>query len=197
MSYVIVGLGNPGEEYTNTRHNAGRILISHLADLLDSSLILDKKSDALLAKAKIGKNSVLLLSPNTFMNKSGSSVKSFVSSVKSAEKLVVIYDDLDLPFGHNKVSFNKSSGGHKGVESIIKSIKTQKFVRVRVGISPKTPSGKIKKPIGEDAVMKIIMGDFKKEELVYLKKLSKIILEGLELFVSKGVERFMTDFNSR
>jgi PTH1 family peptidyl-tRNA hydrolase len=122
-------------------------------------------------------------------------VKQLITSVKAAEKLMVIYDDLDLPFGKNKISFNKSSGGHKGLESIIKNIKTEKFARVRVGISPKTASGKIKKPIGEEAVTKIIMGKFKPDELTSLKKLSKEVHVALETFVSEGIEKSMTGFN--
>jgi PTH1 family peptidyl-tRNA hydrolase len=155
----------------------------------------DGKLSAQVAKVKIGKTPVTLVLPDTFMNNSGRSVKQLVASIKVAEKMVVIYDDLDMPFGNNKISFNKSSGGHRGLESIIKAIKTEKFARVRVGISPKTPTGKIKKPSGEDAVMKVIMGQFKPEELVVLKKLSKKISEALETFVDSGLERAMTGFN--
>jgi PTH1 family peptidyl-tRNA hydrolase len=129
------------------------------------------------------------------MNNSGKSVKPLVTSIKGAEKLVVIYDDLDLSFGSSKISFNKSSGGHKGLESIIKAVKTERFARVRVGISPTSPTGKLKKPSGEDAVMKVIMGKFKPEELLVFKKLSKKISEALETFVSDGLERAMTGFN--
>ena len=99
-------------------------------------------------------------------------------------------------FSHfSKISFNKSSGGHRGLESIIKAIKTEKFARVRVGISPKTPTGKMKKPSGEDAVMKVIMGKFKPEETTELKKLSKKINIALETFVAEGLERAMTNYN--
>lgn len=195
MSYTFVGLGNPGEEYAYTRHNTGRILVKNLGDFFDAEWKEDKKLKALVSKIKIGKSNVLLVLPNTFMNNSGSSLKPLIKNLKDAEKLMVIYDDLDLPFGTNKISFNKSSGGHKGVESIIKSIKTQKFARLRVGISPKTPSGKIKKPSGEDQVTKVIMGKFKDEEMKELKKLSSSILEAFEAFVYGGVEMAMTNFN--
>lgn len=195
MSYIIVGLGNPGEEYENTRHNTGRILVSWFGKSLDAEWKVDKKLNSHVAKVKVGKTSVILVLPNTFMNKSGSSIKPLISSIKAAEKLVVIYDDLDLPFGKAKISFNKSSGGHRGLESIIKTIKTEKFARVRVGISPITASGKIKKPNGEEAVIKLIMGKFKQEELTHLKKLSKKVNVALETFVCKGLEKAMTGFN--
>src|ERR1700733_6443483 len=150
MSYIIVGLGNPGEEYAETRHNTGRMLVQLFGKMHDAEWKVDKKLSAQIAKVKIGKQTVTLVLPDTFMNNSGKSVKPLVTSIKSAEKLLVIYDDLDLPFGSAKISFNKSSGGHKGLESIIKNIKTEKFARIRVGISPVTPSGKIKKPKGEE-----------------------------------------------
>ncbi len=195
MAYIFVGLGNPGQEYEDTRHNTGRILVSLLAKANDAEWKTDKKLNAQVAKIKIGKSPVTLVLPDTFMNNSGKSVKPLITSVKSAEKMVVLYDDLDLPFGTNKISFNKSSGGHRGVESIIKNIKTEKFARIRVGISPTTPSRKIKKPKGEEAVTKVILGKFKPEELTALKKLSKKVNEALETFVEEGLEKAMTGFN--
>jgi PTH1 family peptidyl-tRNA hydrolase len=195
MSYIFVGLGNPGEEYKQTRHNTGRMLLEWFGKSHDAEWKLDKKLNANVTKIKLGSKPVTLVLPETFMNNSGKSVKPLVTSVKSAEKMIVIYDDLDLPFGTNKISFNKSSGGHRGLESIIKAIKTEKFARVRVGISPTTPSGKIKKPKGEDAVTKVIMGNFKDNEMKELKKLSKKLSESLETFVSEGLEKAMTGFN--
>ena len=195
MSYIIVGLGNPGEEYEETRHNTGRILVQWFGKSLDAEWKVDKKLNSHVAKVKVGKTPVILVLPNTFMNKSGVSVKPLVTSLKSAEKLMVIYDDLDLPFGSSKISFNKSSGGHKGLESIIKSIKTEKFARIRVGISPVTPGGKTKKPKGEEAVTKVILGKFKADELTALKKFSKKVNSGLETFVKEGLEKAMTGFN--
>ncbi len=195
MSYIIVGLGNPGEEYTNTRHNTGRILVSWLGKANDAEWKTDSKINAEVSKIKIGKTSVTLVLPNTFMNNSGKSLKILVTNEKAAQKLIVIYDDLDLPFGTTKISYNRSSGGHKGLESIIKAIKTQNFARIRVGISPHTATGKIKKPSGEEAVTKVILGKFKDKEIKDLKKISKKIDEAVETFVSSGLERAMTSFN--
>ncbi len=196
MSYIFVGLGNPGEEYENTRHNTGRMLLSWFGKSVDAEWKFDKKLNATVSKVRVGKSPVTLVLPETFMNKSGSSLKPLVSSLKGAEKVVVIYDDLDLPLGKAKISFNRSSGGHKGLESIIKSVKTEKFPRIRIGISPITSSGRIKKPSGEEAVTKVILGRFKDEEVKELKKLSKKVNQALEVFVRDGLDKAMTEFNA-
>ena len=195
MSYIFVGLGNPGEEYENTRHNTGRMILEWFGKSNDAEWKIDKKLNAKIAKLKIGKTPVTIVLPDTFMNNSGKSVKPLIGSIKAAEKLIVIYDDLDLPFGASKISFNKSSGGHKGLESIIKMLKTEKFARVRIGISPTSPSGKMRKPQGEEVVHKHILGKFKPEELLALKKLSKKISLALDTFVSDGLAKSMTEFN--
>jgi len=145
----------------------------------------DKKAGG----GKIEKNKALLLKPETFMNKSGEAVKSLITSKKKAETLVVIHDDLDLPLGKIKISFNKSSGGHKGVESIMKAVKTEAFIRLRLGISAETASGKIKKPQGEEKVIDTILGDFKKTETDELKKVIKKAVVALELIIVEGREK--------
>lgn len=184
MAYIIVGLGNPGEEYEKTRHNTGRIIVNWLKDNpLDKGGLGD-----FVPKIKF-------VTPDTFMNLSGKAVLPFVTSEKKAEKLIVIYDDLDLPTGTMKLSFDRSSGGHRGVESIIKAIKTQKFIRFRIGISPVTTAGKIKKPQGDEKVTARIMGEFKKEELDLLKKQAKKISEAIQTIMSEGLAHAMTKFN--
>jgi peptidyl-tRNA hydrolase, PTH1 family len=187
MNYIIVGLGNPGQEYEGTRHNTGRIAVDTFAKKVDiNEWTEDKKIKSETSKGKVGKNTVLLIKPNTFMNKSGDAVKSLIKSKKVAETLVVVHDDLDIPFGKMKISFNKSSGGHRGVESIIKAIKTEAFIRLRIGISSSTASGKIKKPQGEEEVEKAILGKFKPNEQDMLKKIMKRASEGLETLVLEG-----------
>jgi PTH1 family peptidyl-tRNA hydrolase len=189
-NYIVVGLGNPGEEYVETRHNMGRMVLDSFVKKNDwSEWEMDKKLNSLVSDGKIGKNKVLLLKPETFMNKSGEAVKSLVKTKKAAETLVVIHDDLDLPLGKIKISFNKSSGGHKGVESIMRAIKTEAFVRLRLGISNETASGKIKKPQGEEKVIDAILGDFKKTENNDLKKVIKKSVLALELIVKEGREK--------
>ena len=143
----------------------------------------------------IGKTAVVLVAPDTFMNKSGAAVIKYVKSQKAAERMVVIYDDLDLPLGGLKLSFNRGSGGHRGVESIMKTVKTKKFTRVRIGVSPETPGGKLKKPQGEEEVVKFILSKFKPAELAELKKIFKKVSEALETIVAEGPQIGMNRFN--
>jgi len=198
MNYIIVGLGNPGQEYENTRHNTGRIAVDMLAKKinLDDDWKEDKKLKSEIAKTKIGKNTLFLIKPNTFMNKSGDSVRSLIKNKKAAETLVVVHDDLDLPFGKIKISFNKSAGGHKGVADIIKAVKTEGFIRMRIGISPTTAGGKMKKPSGEEAVTNSILGKFKPSEMDALKKIMKNAAEGLESIVVDGRDIATMKINS-
>jgi len=180
--YIIAGLGNPGEEYENTRHNTGRMIArsfckaNKFADFEE-----DKKNQSLKSEGKIGKEKILCLLPEIFMNKSGSALKKIITLKKRAEKLIVIHDDVDLPLGKFKISFGKGSAGHKGVESVMRAVKTKNFFRVRIGISPSTPksnlpAGKagIKKPKGEK-MLDFLMGEFKPAESSLFKKNSKKI----------------------
>lgn len=190
QNYIAVGLGNPGEEYVGTRHNVGRMVLDAFVKKNDFAAWQDdKKLKALTVAGKMGKNKVLLVKPETFMNKSGEAVKSLIKSKKAAETLVVIHDDLDLPLGKIKISFNKSSGGHKGVESVMKAVKTEAFIRLRLGISAETASGKIKKPQGEEKVIDTILGEFKKTETDELKKTIKKAVTALELIITLGREK--------
>ncbi len=194
--FYIIGLGNPGDEYKNTRHNMGRIILDKFAEANDfSEWVSDKKTKALLSDGKIGKTKVKLIEPETFMNKSGVSAKALITSKKKAEKLIVIYDDLDMPLGSYKIAFNRGSGGHKGVESIRKAIKTKEFIRIRVGVLQTTPTGKLKKPKGEKKVLDFIMKEFKKDEVTKIKKMSKTINEALETIVKEGRVMAMNRFN--
>lgn len=196
MAQIIIGLGNPGGEYEDTRHNIGRIILSDFAKKNDfSEWSANKKSKALESAGKIGKEKTTLVMPETFMNKSGESAKYYIKTKKDTERLIVVYDELDLPLGKFKISFGRNSGGHRGLESIIKHLKSKDFVRVRVGISPVTPSGKLKKPSGEKEVLDFILGKFKEKEREVLKKEMKKISEALETIVTDGRERAMGEFN--
>jgi len=191
---IIVGLGNPGAEYENTRHNTGRMILDMFRQKNDSpEWQEDKKLRSLISK----KNKITLLLPKTFMNKSGEAIVKIIKSKKAAESLVVIHDDLDLPLGRFKISFNRGAGGHRGVQSIVKALKTEAFTRIRVGIASATPSGKIKKPIGEKAVIDFILGRFKDKELETFKKTAKKISEAIELLAAEGREKAMGVYNSQ
>ena len=194
---IIVGLGNPGIEYENTRHNTGRMVLDIFRQKNDlSEWEENKKFKSLVCEDKIGKKKIVLLLPETFMNKSGEAITKIIKSKKAVENLLVIHDDLDLPLGRFKISFNLGAGGHRGVQSIVKALKTEAFVRIRVGIALVTSSGKIKKPIGEKAVIDFILGKFKDKELEILKKTAKKISEAIETIVTESREKAMGIYNS-
>ena len=203
MTYIIAGLGNPGAEYENTRHNTGRIILDAIRkEYSGEEFQPNKKLNALTAEAKIAGEKVLLVAPETFMNLSGKSLAPIVKtkstkilvgekkvSIKAADDLLVIYDDFQLPIGRMKISYNKSSGGHNGLESVIKSIKTEAFPRLRIGTAAAKKSGEAKIPRGDDVVEKFILGKFKDEEMKELKKIAKKAVEVVQVWVKEGRER--------
>ncbi len=197
MSFLIIGLGNPGEEYEGTRHNVGRVILEGFRKKNGfSDWQNNPKSKSIISSGKIGKSEVVLVMPETFMNKSGEAVKKLMLNSKAKiENTIVVHDDLDLPLGKIKISFNRGSGGHRGIESIERSLKSRKFARVRVGVCPHTPSGKIKKPTGEKAVVDFILGKFRKPEIEELKKVSKRTIQAVEDIVAEGLERAMGKSN--
>lgn len=190
--HYIVGLGNPGEKYEMTRHNAGRIVLATFLKAHDMPTpVISAKYSSLISEG----DDIFLMFPETFMNKSGSAVAKIVTSAKKAKNLIVVYDDMDLPLGSIKISFGRSSGGHNGVESIIKTLKTKDFVRIRVGICPATPTGKLRKPKGEQKILDFLMGDFKTAELDILKKVSKKVAEAIDTIMDEGHVPAMNQFN--
>ena len=193
---LIVGLGNPGEEYKNSRHNTGRIILETIAKSFDfAEWKNNMKLKSLSAKGEIDGEKFDFLLPETFMNNSGNTVAQVIDNPKKLTNLVVVYDDVDLPLGSLKISFNRSSGGHNGLESVIKKVKSREFIRIRVGISPTTPSGKTKKPKGDDAILKFLLGKFKEDELKELKKISKKVAEIMEVLSSDGKDKAMSIYN--
>ena len=196
--FTIAGLGNPEEEYKGTRHNTGRMMLEAFRvrhKLPDFEA--DKKFKALISKDEVFGEKIVLVEPQNYMNNSGGVLVNFVKTKKAAEKLIVIYDDLDLPIGSIRVSFNKSAGGHRGLESIIKALKTEGFLRIRIGISPQTPGGKLKKPQGEDAVGKFILGKYKPSEQEILQKVSERVCGAIEMLIKEGREKAMGVFNQQ
>ena len=196
MAWVIVGLGNPGEEYESTRHNTGRMAVGFFAKAMRlNSWREDGRSKSHTAGGMVGKIAIAVILPDTFMNKSGSAVGKFVRSAKAAERLAVVYDDLDLPLGKFKISFDRGSGGHKGLESIMRTLKTKKFTRVRIGVSPSTASGESRKPEGKKVVKNFILTKFRAHELEELNRVFRRVAQALEMIVTEGPERAMNEFN--
>lgn len=197
MSWVIVGLGNPGEEYQDTRHNAGRIALQSFAREHGSpEWKKHSRSKSLTTGTHMGKEMIALVLPDTFMNRSGAAVAAFVKGAKAAERLIVVYDDLDLPLGKIKISFDRGSGGHKGVESIAAALKTKRFARIRIGISPSTASGETKKPVGDDEVEKFVLGSFRSAEREELARVSVRVGQAIEDIITKGPEVAMNTHNA-
>lgn len=195
MSYIIAGLGNPGDEYENTRHNTGRMILDYIQKKYGDEFEFNKKLNSHVCQAKIGKEKVILIAPETFMNLSGKAIAPLVKSTKAAEKLIVIYDDFSLPLGKIRISYNRSSGGHNGLESIIKAVKTEAFVRIRIGTARENAKGNAKLINGEDKIEKFILGKFKEDEMKVLKKIGKIVTEAVEVLIKEGREKAMSMFN--
>jgi len=199
--FYIVGLGNPENEYNGTRHNIGREIVEKFTKKFDfEDFEFDKKSNALISVGEIKlsarkKEKVTVILPQTFMNKSGSSLKKIITSAKKAKNLIVIQDDIDMAFGKGKIVFGKNSGGHRGIDSINRAVKTKDYIRVKIGISPTTPTGKIKKPKGEEKVIKHVLGKFSPKEQPIIKKLEKKTVDTLEKIVTEGYIKAMNGFN--
>ncbi len=170
--YLIIGLGNPGDQYKNTRHNIGREIIAGFAKKHGfNDFAYDKKINALISQGKLEKAKVTLALPETFMNKSGDAVKKLVTRCSLlAARLFVVHDDIDLPAGRMKISFARSSAGHKGVESVMRALKTNEFYRIRVGIGQKKKT--------KDA-MDVVLKKFTPKEEAEIKKIAKKAVEAL------------------
>jgi len=196
LPFVVVGLGNPGDEYALSRHNMGRVLLEHLAERDGIALREKGKHKAHIGEGALAGVAYVIVFPDTYMNKSGSSVKTFIASVADAARLIVVYDDLDLPWGEIRIAYARGSGGHNGVESIIKSVKTKDFIRVRIGVAPVTTEGELAKPRGEDAVLNYIMGNFGKREKEALPALTLRLKDALTLIMKEGRHAAMNKVNT-
>jgi PTH1 family peptidyl-tRNA hydrolase len=198
MSIVIVGLGNPGKEYEKTRHNAGRTAVQLLAKQEGfDDFVFNKKANALVTEGKIGKAKATLVLPETMMNNSGKAVMQFIKSVKAAKDLLVLQDELDLPLGVLKMVYARGSGGHKGVESVMRAIKTDQFSRIRIGISGEGKKNQAKKVRGEEKVLKHVIGPWKPGEEAVAKKAEKKAAAAAKLFVEEGIEAATQFANTR
>ncbi len=183
MIRIVVGLGNPGKEYENTRHNVGFMVVD---EVLRRFRVKDLREEALslVARVRIGGREVVFAKPQTYMNNSGVAVENLIEEFSAEpEEMIVIYDDLDLPLGMTRLRLEGSSGGHKGMESIIRTIKTEKFPRLRIGIG---------RPSRKEDVVKYVLSPFSKEELEILrsvlKKASECLVRAIELSPEDAME---------
>lgn len=193
--YYIVGLGNPGEKYQDTRHNVGWSVLDHVIEKTGlPEPVLRSTYSGRISEGVVFGQEVMLLYPETFMNNSGTAVKKLVSK-EEIGRLVVIYDDIDLPIGEIKVSVGKGDGGHNGIKSIISSLGSKDFVRLRVGIAPVSFwTGKPKRPSG-GALPAFVLKKFSKKEVEKLEEVKGKVVNAIKIILESGVEKAMNEVN--
>jgi len=183
----IVGLGNPGLAYRGTRHNVGFMVIDRLARK-HGIPISRRRFRARCGEGKIGREQVVLIRPQTYMNLSGLSVKGFLDDHESSLKdLIVIHDDIDMDFGRIRIRKRGGHGGHKGVQSIIQTTGGTDFIRLKVGVG---------RPGGVLDVTEYVLYPFKREERVQLGRILSGALEAVEMILLEGVEGAIRCFNA-
>lgn len=179
---LIIGLGNPGKEYENTRHNIGFMILDNYL----KKGTWQKKYNALYTTEIINNEKVIFIKPETYMNLSGNSVIEFVNFYKIESKdILVIHDDLDLPFGKIRIKVNSSAGGHNGIKSIIERLGNNNFARLKIGISHNT-NGDTKD---------YVLGKFNKEQLEELDKLYPLTNKVIDSFIKYDINKVMNDYN--
>ena len=183
--YLIVGLGNPGIQYRDTRHNVGFMVIERWASELRISLREDNV--ARYGMVQLEDKRVILQCPLTYMNLSGRAVKLYKEQYSIMnENIMVVHDDLDFPLGRLRIVRDGGSGGHRGVSSIINALNSKEFARLRIGIG---------RPRYGEAVEEYVLSPFYKDELEIVEKVIDAAIEGCELFVSKGIDYAMNRIN--
>ena len=182
--YVVVGLGNPGKQYENTRHNVGFNVIDILAKEYDIS-VTKIKHKALIGEGRIGSEKVLLVKPQTYMNLSGESIREVVNFYKiSNEEIIVIYDDISLEVGRIRIREKGSHGGHNGIKSIIANLGTDVFPRVKIGVG--APKGNL---------VSHVLGKFSDEEVEILRESIKASSDATSIIISNNTKEAMNKLN--
>jgi peptidyl-tRNA hydrolase, PTH1 family len=187
---LIVGLGNPGSKYAQTRHNVGFNLLDSLANRWQIGFSDRKQFQGIYGEGFGSHNAkIRLLKPQTFMNLSGQSVRSTIDWFKlSPESVLVVYDDLDLPLGKIRLRLSGSAGGHNGMKSIISHLGTQNFPRVRIGIG---------KSCGEKDTISHVLGKFSTIEVSIVSEVIYLVNDAIEMSLKQGMEKAMSLYNSK
>ncbi len=185
-NWLVVGLGNPGTDYEKTRHNLGFMLVERLAREANSVI---KRSEcrALVGRFEIENQTVELVKPQTFMNLSGESIACLLKKTeRGIRRLIVVSDDLALPLGKIRLRTKGSSGGHNGLKSIASCLKTDEYIRLRIGIQPEHPLQDTKR---------FVLENFSKAELETVREVLKESAAAIRAVISDGVEKAMAEFN--
>ena len=184
--YIIVGLGNPGREYENTRHNTGFIAIDKLANKYNIE-INKEKHKAIIGTGVIEGEKVILVKPQTFMNLSGEAVREVINFYKEEIKnFIVIFDDIDLPVGTIRIKERGSAGTHNGVKSLVHELGTQEFKRIKVGIG--SPNGKMD-------LVSYVLGKFSNEEFKEIEASTNKVVNAIEIIIKDGLAKAMNEYN--
>lgn len=191
---LIVGLGNPGEKYENTRHNVGFVALDHLLQKFEKAKNTvwngDKKFKALIHELEHDGEKVILMKPQTFMNDSGRAVSDYASYFKiNPEDIYVLHDELDLPLGKIRIRFGGSSAGNNGVSSIIDHLKTDKFLRIRMGI------GKSQRVHATHDTSEYVLGVFDASEKRKVKTMVNQAIKDVLLILSHGIDVYMSKYH--
>jgi PTH1 family peptidyl-tRNA hydrolase len=185
-TYLIIGLGNPGREYRNTRHNIGFKFIDAFAEHLGVEFS-RSQSKALVTITRYVGNKIILAKPQTFMNKSGFATRDLIKFHKiDLERLLVVYDDVDLPFGKIRIKSTGGTAGHKGMKSIIEQLGTNQFPRMRLGVGRQFPSKQ---------AANYVLRPFNQEESEFMDPFLNHSVEAALAFIESGIEYAMTHFN--
>ena len=187
--YIIVGLGNPGKEYENTRHNAGFNSIDVLADKYNIN-IREAEHKALVGKGYIEGQKVILVKPQTYMNNSGEAVREITDyyKVDPESELIVLYDDISLPVGALRIRDKGSAGGHNGIKSIIQHLGTQVFLRIKVGVGDKNPNMDL---------VNHVLGHFDKDDSAVMKESFAKAAEAAVMMLGGDIEKAMNIYNQK
>ena len=188
IEYIICGLGNPGTQYENTRHNAGFMAVDTIAEKLGVT-VKKLKFKSLVADVNLGGRRCLLMKPTTFMNNSGEAVEEAMSFYKlPPENLLVLYDDISLDVGRLRIRRKGSDGGHNGIKSIILHLNSDAFPRIKIGVG--------KKPHPDFNLADWVLSAFKKDEGEALESALAKAADGAELIVKGSTDEAMNRFNS-
>ncbi len=186
---LIVGLGNPTPKYEYTRHNVGFDIVDLFCHEIGLKPDFREEYHSLILNGQLGSQEIILAKPQTFMNSSGTAVNAIVSNYNiPLEDIIVIYDDLNLELGLIRIRRGGSAGGHKGVKSIIESLGSEAFPRIRIGIG--------QPPKGIEAI-DFVLSRFSSEEREVIDKTEKLAVDAIKVIISEGIESAMNKFNSR